>query len=153
MYTEMDRAKGVYDYVITTYQGDCFTSSATSYRVKELGQCLPNSAKFSYKKLRITRWARRTPPTASARGPRTPRAPQSWLVRRLTEISMFDCSAQIIEFIVDQGTLFVQEFSASDCRSAPSPSIYHAGDACEPEDNGGALCTTACARSRARAAA
>lgn len=135
-YTETDKAKGVYNYLITKYQGDCFTSIVTGHEIKALGQCTPNSeADVAYYRLgeanathyigkRYTDAACTTEVVGAPidiRGPQCPGDGSSSQTGNRSETT---------------GTLFYQQFSTSDCSDTPS-STYTGGDVCTPVSSNG----------------
>ena len=138
-YTETNKAKGVYNYVVTKYNGDCFTSTVEGYDFKDLGQCVPNSPENpSYYKMG----------EANA---------THYIGKRYTDAA---CTIEKVGAEIDvlpecpgdgsrgktgnrsetTGTLFIQSWSTSDCSGTPSDAgTYSGGDLCESSGEGSAI--------------
>lgn len=137
-YTETDKAKGVYNYLITEYQGDCFTSSVTGHDFKELGQCMPDYNGVAYYRMgeaNATHYIGKKYTDAACttevvgapidiKGPQCPGDGSSGQTGNRSETT---------------GTQFSQVFSTADCSDTPSFFAYHGGDVCEPRFSEGVL--------------
>ena len=137
--TETDKAKGVYNYLITYYTGDCFTGTVTAYDYRELGQCLPNSLENpSYYKMG----------EANA---------THYIGKRYTDAA---CTIEKVGAEIDvlpppntpgtcwtgnrsetTGTILFQDWSDSDCSTPSDVGNYHGDDVCEPDDSGTFIAT------------
>ena len=137
-YTETDKAKGVYNYLITEYQGDCFTSSVTGHDFKELGQCMPDYNGVAYYRMGEAN-------TTHYIGKRYTDA--ACTIEKVgAEIDVFpkcpgpDSKGETGNRSETTGTLFIQSWSTSDCSGTPSDAgTYSGGDLCESSGEGSAI--------------